>query len=67
MPNASAFVNSRDLGPVWNSTFCTYSHLKLTRTLLESAEVANERISVFMTNLQEIVDFGWVAMELTNP
>ena len=24
-------------------------------------------ISVFMTNLQEIMDFGLVAMELTNP
>ena len=63
--------DSWDSGPVWNrginSTFCTYFHLKLTRTLLNHRKVANERISVSMTNFQELMDFGWVAMELTNP
>ena len=37
---------------------CTCFQLKLTRTLLESAEGGDERISVFMTNLQEINGLG---------
>ena len=34
---------------------------------LNQRKVAKEDISVLMINLQEIMDFGWVAMELTNP
>ena len=64
--------DSWESGPVWNWGIKQYffAHTftwNWQEPFLNQRKVANKRISVLMTNLQEIMDFSWVAMELTNP
>ena len=59
--------DSWDSGPVWNRGIKQFFLHIRQEPFLNQRRVANERISIFMTDLQEIMDFGWVAMELTSP
>ena len=52
---------------MWNRGIKQYLLHILSLENDKKRKVVNERLSVLMTNLQEIMDFGWVAMELTNP
>ena len=61
--------DSWDSGPVWNRCIKQYFlHILSLETDKNPSWISGRwQISVFMTNFQEIMDFGWVAMELTNP
>ena len=54
-----------DSCPVWNRGFAHILTWNWQEPFLNQRKVANKRISVFMTNLQEIMAFGWVETWLT--
>ena len=72
-PRIQIFVDSWDSGPVWNRGIKQYFlHILSLETDKNPSWISgrwrmNVLVYMYMTNLQEIMDFGWVAMELTNP